>query len=400
MKKSSFWLRREEWIVFLLPVLLALGWNLTHPPFVRLGPDAQLYLSIADNFRATGHFIQTAREVDGMVVPFGLPLILTVLRVLRLSETAIVALQHLLLGAECLLLYRAEKSRFGRGGLAPAVFCLALIRTHLSLTNIYLEFYYLFFLCWILELLSREDLPLGKKLLGLNLAGFGAYVIRPVLFTVWLPILVYTVWCLAKKQIGLQRTVIPVLLIVLVLLGNMAVNHRETGHWIFMENYSGEDLYTANNPAAGAGYYVDRDQHLWVDEQFYRIREDSELDFTEQNAALREAAGMWVRKNIPTFLRNTGTKFFSIFLRFWFFAPLAGLGACLFRLRSEDPTGRRREACELLVNLAVAVLTACGLIMGRYTLPIWPLTALHLAALGHLCLDRLLRRGKEKRHVA
>lgn len=400
MKKSSLRFRRDEWIVFLLPALLALGWNLTHPPFVSLGPDARLYLSVADNFLSTGHFIQTAREAEGMVVPFGLPLILTVLRALRLSEAAIVVLQHFLLGADCLLLYRAEKRSSGWGGLAPAVFCLALIRTHLSLTNIYLEFYFLFFLCWIIELLSREDISQGRRLLGLNLAGFGAFAVRPVLMVVWFPILVYTGRCMVRKELCIRHVLLPALLIAILFFGNAALNHRETGHWIFTENYSGEDLYTANNPAAGTDYYVDRNQASWVDEQFYRIREDTSLDYTEKNAVYRDAAETWIRENPARFLRNTGVKFVSIFLRFWLFAPLAGLMMCLLALRGGSPAHRRREGMELLVNLALAVLTSCGLIMGRYTLPIWPLTSLHLAALAHAVLRWLGKKGKGKEHAS
>ena len=396
MKKTTLRTRRGEWIVFLLPVILTLGWDLLHPPFVNLGPDARLYLSVADNFLSTGHFIQSAREIEGMVVPFGLPLILTVLRAVRLPVAAVIVLQHFLLGAECLLLYRAEANRFGRGGLAPAVFCLALLRTHLALTNIYLEFYYLFFLCRILELLSREDLPPEKKLPRLNLAAFGAFAIRPVLAAIWRPILLWTGWSLWKKRLRLRRLLLPTLLIGLLLLGNAGVNHRETGHWILTENYSGEDMYTANNPAAKTDYYVNRDQASWVDEQFYRLREDPELDYTQQNAALKKAAAAWVRENPGRFLQNTGSKLVSIFLRYWYYLPLAGLALCLIRFPGEDPARRRRELWELLVNLALAVLTACGLIMGRYTLPVWPLTALHLAGGGWLALDRLGKLRKKR----
>ncbi len=395
MKKPSLRVRWGELAAFFLPVIPALGWNLLHPPFVSLGPDALLYLSVADNFLSTGHFIQTAREIVGMAVPFGLPLILTVLRAIRLPVAAIITLQYFLLGATCLLLYRAEKNRFGRGGLAPVVLCLVLIRTSLSLTNIYLEFYYLFFLCWILELLSRDDLPPDKKLPRLNLAAFGAFAVRPVLAVVWFPILVWTIWSLLKKRLSFRCVALPALLIALLLFGNAAVNHRETGHWILTENYSGEDLYTANNPATKTDYYVNKNRYLWVDEQFQRLREDPERDYTEQNAALKSAAAAWVRDNPVRFLRNTGIKFVSIFLRYWYFVPLAGLLLCLFRLRGEELSRRRREIWELLTNLAVAALTACGLIMGRYTLPIWPLTALHLAGGGWLILGWLGKLGKK-----
>lgn len=67
---------------FVVPQLAALLFCAVQGTFVKLGPDAKLYYSIAENFRTTGHFIQTARDSALFVVPFGVPLILTILRLI------------------------------------------------------------------------------------------------------------------------------------------------------------------------------------------------------------------------------------------------------------------------------------------------------------------------------
>lgn len=400
MNRTTVRRRIGALLAFGLPVLLFLSLSLRDGVFAELGPDAELYLSVADNFLSTGHFIQTARETEGFVVPFGLPVLLTLFRALGMSSGAIVALQHALVGGACLLLYLAERERFGAGGFAPAVFCLALLRAHMTPDNIYLEIYFLFLLCLMLWLLSRESLPLGKKLLWLNLAGFCAYAIRTVLLLVWLPILVWTLCAVIRKRFPLERALILAIAFAMILLGNSAMNHRETGEWILTDNYSGESLYIANNPHTRPDYYTSRDLERFVGEEYYAIRDDGTLSQTEKNGAFSAAARRWVGENPLLFIKNTWEKFCFLFLRYWFYAPLLALAGCLASLRGVERGRRRRLLLELGINLALALISSCGLITDRYSLPIWPLASLHLAALAHFGLDWLPTIGKEKRHAS
>lgn len=63
-------------------------------------PDGDLYLSVADNFWKTGHFIQTARPYEkDMIVPFGFPAILTVLKVIFRDNLGIVFVQYFIFTA-------------------------------------------------------------------------------------------------------------------------------------------------------------------------------------------------------------------------------------------------------------------------------------------------------------
>ena len=98
---------KSEFFWFLVPSVCVLIWNITQGTLVNLGPDARLYLSIADNFWQSGHFIQTARDQVNFVVPFGVPLILTIFRGIGLSVTAIIVIQHFILGLTCTILYKS-----------------------------------------------------------------------------------------------------------------------------------------------------------------------------------------------------------------------------------------------------------------------------------------------------
>ncbi|MBR6208755.1 MAG: hypothetical protein IKQ69_07130 [Oscillospiraceae bacterium] len=377
---------------FFVPVALFFVLSLRDGVLANVVSDGLCYLSVADRFLTRGHFIQHAIRPEGFVVPFGLPLILTVFRALGMSVEAIVVFQHFLMGGTCLLLYLTEKNRFGRGGFAPAVLCLAWLRLRMIPDNLYVECYFLFFLCLILWLLSRDDIPMKKKLIWLNVAGFCAFVIRPVLLVVWLSILGYTVFCIRKKQFPLRTALILWGVFALLLLGNAAVNCRETGHWIWLENYSGRELFLANNPSTRPVSFSSSLLEEFGGSRYTEIYRDKSLDWTEKNAVFAAAAREWVLANPGVFIKNTAIKFVRMFFISWRGGTLFALAGAVIEIRGAGPC-RRRMLWELGVCLLLALITSIGLVMGRYTLPIWPLASLHLAALAHAVLERLFARG-------
>ena len=381
--------RKKEILCFLcLPALMALYVVLSGRSFVALGPDAKLYLSIADNFLSTGHFAQTTREPGSFVVPAGLPLILTALRALRLPPGGIIALQYLLFGASCFLLSHTEEALFGGWWISPLLFTAALVRAHLEITNIYLEYYFLFCMTAVLFLLSRRDLPLKKKLLWLNAAALAGYLIRTVLILVYLPVLAFTLVSAFRDRsvrgAALAALVAPCLLFAAV----GAVNNREVGHWIFSSNYSGRDVYTANNPETKTDFYSLSDLPDFVGEEYFSIVDDPTMDPTEKDTALTAAAGKWIRENPRTFIKNTVFKTWSLFVVFWRYTLLLALLAGLWGLFRHRPAGRVWTVC-WAVNLLLALTTGMGLVMDRYSIVVWPLASLHLAGGWRMLLDRL-----------
>ena len=104
--------RYTAWLALLtIPALLMILTEYCHMgSFGHQTPDARVYSSIADNFAATGHFIQTDREVFGFVVPPGCPLILTFFRLFHFSDRMIIAIQILMFGMCNIMLYETKKT--------------------------------------------------------------------------------------------------------------------------------------------------------------------------------------------------------------------------------------------------------------------------------------------------
>ena len=100
-------------LAFLLPPLLLMLYQLLFSEYTSLYPDARLYLSIADNFLHTGHFIQTDRVGVEIVVPFAYPLYITLLRAVGMPLVGFTVLNLLSVGASSVFLYDTERRFFG-----------------------------------------------------------------------------------------------------------------------------------------------------------------------------------------------------------------------------------------------------------------------------------------------
>lgn len=382
---------------FIVPPLIALIYYAMKGVFICLGPDAELYYSIAENFRTTGHFIQTARDYALFVVPFGVPLILTVLRLIGFTLPMIIAIQYLMFGTTCMLLYKTERILFGRGGFAPVFYSVALLRAQIDLYDIYLEHYFLLLIILLLYLSVRRDMPVKKRLTYMNLAGMYMVACRPVLAPVYAAVLIYSLVLLVRRQIPAGRFVVFLLIPAVLFGANTLVNYRETGYPIVMDSYSGRDFYAANNPEASAGYYS---SHIYESfgEEYTAVQNDPNLDRVQKNELFKKMGTKWVMENLDLFQCNTAKRFAEDFVWIWryslilcFFGAMHTIAAC--------PKWRRWAAVTLAVNLIVAVITAMGLVMVRYTVVVWPLAALHLSAITHPTLKRLKERFSRKRKI-
>ena len=133
-------------LAFLLPPLLLMLYQLLFSEYTSLYPDARLYLSIADNFLHTGHFIQTDRVGVEIVVPFAYPLYITLLRAVGMPLVGFTVLNLLSVGASSVFLYDTERRLFGSGGFSCMAYTVILLRVVLPPSNLYVEFFYLFML--------------------------------------------------------------------------------------------------------------------------------------------------------------------------------------------------------------------------------------------------------------
>ena len=382
---------------FIVPPLIALIYYAMKGVFIYLGPDAELYYSIAENFRTTGHFIQTARDYALFVVPFGVPLILTVLRLIGFTLPMIIAIQYLMFGTACMLLYKTERILFGRGGFAPVFYSLALLRAQIDLYDIYLEHYFLLLIILLLYLSVRRDMPVKKRLTYMNLAGMYMVACRPVLLPVYIAVLIYSLVLLVRRQLPAGRFAIFLLIPVLLFGANTLVNYRETGYPIVMDSYSGQDFYAANNPDTSTEYYSSEIYETFG-EEYTSVQNDPDLDRVQKNEILKDMGMQWIRENPGEFLSNTAKKFVTDFIWLWHFALAACFLGALHWIAAST-RWRWWTVTTLAVNLVLAIVTAMGLVMTRYTIVVWPLAALHLSAIAYAALDWLIKRIFPKKKV-
>lgn len=379
MKQTQTRRRIGDILCFLLPPLALFCWDLANGSLIALQADAQLYWNIAENALSTGHFIQNMRPTGSFVVPPGLPLLLTVLRALGLGLGAVTGLHYLLFGFSCLLLGQTERRLCGQAGLAPAVYALAVFRLHLTMGNIFVEHYFLFALCWMLWLFFRRDLSSVRQLTLLNAAGLIAFFLRPVLIVVYLPVLLWTAAAAVKKTFPRGRALLLLLLPVFLLGGNAWVNHRETGHWIWTDNYAGYDLYVANNPNAQPVVFESGWREAGYPDDYDAIAGDNSMDSTEKNTLCREKALDWIKGHPGAFLRLTVHKLVLLFVVYWRGGGAAAMAFAL-ALALWQPEWRSMHLWTAALALVLAFVSSMGLGVTRYTAPVWPLCSLHLAA--------------------
>ena len=386
--KKSILSRFAVWLILLtVPAALMLLMEVRAVgELCHQSPDARVYLSIADNFLKSGHFIQTAREIEGMVVPPGVPFVLTLLRVLHFSNRMLIGVHALLFGISNILLYETEKHIIGRGSWAPILYTLANLRCRIVLGNTLVEHYFLFLLCLSLCIvyskMSRE-----KKVVGLNLIGLALLMIRPLLSVVYLPIQVYSLfWSIRNKKPGIAACL--VLLPAAILSLNLAVNYRETGELILFENYSGSDMYIATS------YYAPvhiEDANSYMDDTLYAIYQDDSVTMQQRNRLLKEHARENLRDHPGRYLLNGLLRGHELFLKAYAWATLYVLAGGVLLARDEFRQKKLRSAAILLIVLALVVVSSFGVPDLRYSIVIWPMASIHGAYLTHRICEAVLR---------
>lgn len=354
-------------------------------------PDATVYLSIADNFVKSGHFIQTNRAVEGMVVPPGTPVILTIFRILRFSNRMIMYVQILMFGICNILLYETERIINGKGIWAPIIYTMANLRCWIILGDAIVEHYYLFLLCLGIWVMYRE-MEAQRKLTYMNIIGLAMLMVRPVLAIVYFFILGYSLyWTITNKK---HRLSAIILLVPILVLGfNTAVNYRETGELIVLENYSGSDLYVSSRSDAPV---MIEEAEKYMDETYLSIVHDDSRTMQQRNQRFKELAIENLQDHFGLFLLNGFRRGYEIFIKAYAWATLYTLLGGVMLARKEKKEGNMRATAIYILTLMLAVISSFGVSEVRYSIVIWPMASIHGAYLTHFILKNVLR----KQHYA
>lgn len=387
--QKNEWKRAAIWIVLLtIPALLMILTEYRHMgSFGHQTPDARVYISIADNFVSTGHFIQTERNVSGLVVPPGLPAILTVFRLLHFSDWMIISVQILMFGACNIMLYETECKINGYGIWAPIIYTMAYMRCWICLGLFLVEHYYLFLLCLAIWVMYREYNE-NRKLWLLNMIGLAMVLIRPLLSTVYITILGYTLWRGTKKE-NKTLVIFSLLLPLFVFTLNVAVNYRETGEIILLENYSASDMYTASR--LGSPIHIEEAQHF-PDEVYLSIVNNESLTASEKNEIFKKLTKENLRDHFWTYLKNGILRGHELFFKAYAWSTIYTLAGGIMLAHEERKQKKWRATVMLLLTMLIAVLSSFGVSECRYSIVIWPMASIHGAYITHKIWDRLYRK--------
>ena len=385
--------RYAAWLVLLtIPALLMILTEYRHMgSFGHQTPDARVYISIADNYVSTGHFIQTERPVSGLVVPPGVPAILTLFRLLRFSNGMIIAIQILMFGLCNIMLYETECVINGKGIWAPIIYTMANMRCWICLGLFLVEHYYLFLLCFAVWTMYREYEE-RKKIVLLNLIGLAMVLIRPLLSPVYLTIIGYTLYWGVKNK-NKKLTAALLFLPILAFSLNIMINYRETGEFILLENYSASDMYTASRQ--GSPIHIEEAQHF-PDEVYMSIVNDESLNASERNAVFKKLTKENLRDHFGKYLKNGVLRGHEIFMKAYAWATIYTLIGGLMLACEERRKKNWRATVMLLLTLLLALLSSFGVSECRYSIVIWPMASLH----GAYVTDQILRRLNNKIHNA
>lgn len=369
-----------NWIAMAVGLSMILIYN-----FTRLGtlyvatPDGDLYLSVADNFWETGHFIQSARPYEkDMVVPFGLTAILSVLRIVFRENLGIMIVQYLIFTATGFLIGRVITQLFeesikqkklaawgGKIGVAGS-FLYWLnkdILRYANPANIMTEVWTSFFIALFLYLLfCRNSIPARMAV------AFVIFVIRPAFY----PFLIYSLaeicTALAKRKLSgreKQQILRIVITSVILLTVNIFNNYRETGEFVFLENYAGIAIYEANNPSAKTDVYHSGRTKEFVSEedtQFWNTFNDTTLSCGQKNAIYKSIAGEYMRTHTMQVLQNAWERITDLFWDRW--GAWAKISMAAFILAG---IMKHRIFWIGLVFLLISVTTGFGLNIARYS---------------------------------
>ncbi|OES44963.1 glycosyltransferase family 39 protein [Domibacillus iocasae] len=387
--------------LFIEAVLIGyLAW--TNTPFMTISPDGQLYYNLAENVASGNGLINTVRQENIIVPPFFALVIAPFVFFFHAPE-AYMVFQYIVYGLNGVFLACVGAKLFQ--SRAAGVWSAVLYAVHpVLLLNgpqfLLTETLFVTFLLTVVYLVMRlfEKEKKNGLFAALLFVLSLSLLYRPHLLYVF--ILVFGLWVLfaAKKKMRIWS--IAFFAIPVVLLGlNGLYNQSLHGTFVTLENYSGQNLYIANNPETKVDFYASTRLSQFVEPEYF---EYEELTLSERSSVLKEKAFSYILADplamVERMVLKMGLFFKGIFVIDTITLVLALAGMILAFWKS----GMNKWMLSFFVLYIVgfAAMTSLGLLVGgqRYRAPIVPVYLLFAGyVLGSVSLFIKKRKTKEIR---
>mgnify|MGYP005808758643 FL=1 len=368
------WLKMHkiEIMIFIFVLLFIPIYNLiNYNELYTSSGDGDLYISIAENFLQTSHFIQNVRPHEiNMVVPPGLPSILTILYFIGHTTSFVIFVQYLLFALFSVVLYKAINNFYPNkiiSILGVIIYCFsdAILTSTGSPRYIMTEVYTQFIFIAVLYVMSIKKYNFevkAKLLMPILLIGS---LIRTVLFTLFFIDIVIYIVLLIKNKHSFKFLLKFSIVVIAILSINTMVNFRETGEFIPIQNYGAIPIYQANNANTSTKAYSSSISEQFSDDYFFEVYNNKELTTSEKSRLLSEETKKYVMSNLSTVIKNALIKFKNMFITPYyldFYVWVIG-SIILFVVT------RRKELIYLFfTNLIIMILTSFGLNIFRYSI--------------------------------
>lgn len=352
--------------------------------YIKLGPqpsmvitaDGKLYYNLAENLVNGKGLINTIREED-IIVPPLFALILVPFVFLFNSAVPFIVFQYILFAINGVYIsYLAGKLFHSRitallTGLIYAVHPVLLLNgpQYLLTETIFISFLLIVLhlaILWLREPANWKNFAALILVLSLSL------LFRPHLMFMFPVILLFAGYFLLKKRQN-WKSLLAFIVPVILLLINGWYNYYLHDEFVPLENYSGMNLYIANNPETEIGFY---NSHMLDDYVGPIYHEVKDVPLSEKSEILqKEALDYIIGYPIET-AKRVITKFFLFFkgihLIDWLtiFGSAVGLLWAFLRLKDQ----RVVWLFLLVYIIGFGALTSAGLLVGgqRYRTPIIP----------------------------
>lgn len=354
-------------VLLFIPIYNLINYNELYTP----SGDGDLYISIAENFLQTSHFIQDARPYEiNMIVPPGLPLILTILYFIGHTTSFVIFTQYLLFALFSVILYKAINNFYPNkiiSILGVIIYCFsdAILTSTGSPRYIMTEVYTQFIFISILYVMSIKKYDFETKVKLLTPILLIGFLIRTVLFTLFFINIVIYIVLLIKNKHSFKFLLKFSIVVIAILSINTIVNFRESGEFILIQNYGAIPIYQANNANTSTKAYSSSISEQFSDEYFFEIYNNRELTTSEKSNLLSGKTKEYVLNNLGAVITNSLIKFKNMFITPYyldFYVWVIG-NIILFIMT------RRKELLYLFfTNVIIMLLTSFGLNIYRYSI--------------------------------
>lgn len=353
---------------------------LSNQQWFTITTDGKLYVNLATNFIEGHGLINTIRKED-IIVPPLFALFLTPFLLVFKCDTSFFIFQYILYGLNSLLLFVISLRLFRTRAIGViTVFMYAIHPVillngpqYLLTETIFITFILMVIYLSILWFQQGRSTYFFYLVIVLSLS----LLFRPHLMYVFGILFVFFLWYLVKRRAKLVTALVFLIPVIFLLLNGLH-NQWLHGEFVLLENYSGQNLYIANNPNTSIEFYASTRLDHFVGPEYWDYKD---YPLSEKSKVLKEKAIDYMLKTpletVKRLILKSLLFFQGISILDWVLLFVSIVGWILAFIF--DRENRHLHVFLLLFIAGFVGLTSAGLLVGgqRYRTPIIPVYLLY-----------------------